>query len=186
MKPAEKKNHLKQLILENKFQTIVIFLGVFLFFWCGYLSYQNHALNKIAAENAQANQQNSRVIYVYNMEKAVHSTEVDLRNKKFNTDLAALEIEVQDTKDKIKKIKDAKVKDDISEIYLKSLMDKRDNLVNDYQNYMTDMLDKMNKALAEVATEHNAVTIFNANSMVVTTKDVIDVTDEVVQKVTAK
>jgi Skp family chaperone for outer membrane proteins len=101
----------------------------------------------------------------------------------FEKEVFALNDELKENEKKIERIKNANVKDDFSAVYMDSLKLKRDTLVQNYQKQLADLTEQMNKALSEVAEKYDAPTIFNAKSTVVKTNQVVDVTDEVVNKI---
>jgi len=128
----------------------------------------------------------SRKIYVYNLETVLLETGAVDAKKKFEKDVENLSKEVSAAEEKIKTLTDAKVKAEFSDVYLKSLRLKRDNLIEDYDKSLQNTLKKINKALSQIAVEKKAPTIFFIKSLAVMTDDVIDVSSEVVEKLKAE
>ena len=125
-------------------------------------------------------------IYFYNLENVIASSSlVEIRND-FETKLQALAVEVETAQKKIQSIKDAKVKDDFTEMYMKSLKMKRDDLLKAYDEAMIQATDNVNEALKEIAEEKNVSTIFTSKALAVTTDDTIDLTQEIIEIVNKK
>ena len=143
-------------------------------------AYENNVA-KMETKLAQRVDDN-RKIYVYNMEEALKMAGVPESSQKFENDIASLEKEVQEAQEKIKTLKEAQVKEEFSEMYLRSLQMKRDELINKYSESMQATLDKINKALEDVARENSVHTIFMSNSIAVNTEYVVDITAQVVEK----
>lgn len=104
------------------------------------------------------------------------------KKKKFEDEAQKLNEEVLAAEKKIKNIKDKDVKADFSDVYLNSLRLKRDNLVEEYQKLLTELSEKVNKGLVEIATEKGASTIFLKSALGIGTDDVIDITPELIAK----
>ena len=130
--------------------------------------------------------QNNRKVYVYNLETVLSDIGAAEAKQKFEKDVDKLNKEVIAAEKKIKNIKDAKAKAEFSEVYFKSLRLKRDNLVEDYNKSLQELLKKINKALAQTATDKNVATIFSSKSVAVTTEDVIDVSADIVKTLKAE
>lgn len=125
-------------------------------------------------------------IYFYNLENVIASSSlVGIRND-FETKLQALAVEVETAQKKIKSIKDAKVKDDFTEMYMKSLKMKRDDLLKAYDEAMIQATDNVNEALQEIAEEKKVPTIFTSKALAVTTDNTVDLTQEVIEIVNKK
>jgi len=130
--------------------------------------------------------ENSRKIYVYNLERALQEVGTVAINQKFAADITKLDEEVKIAEKKIKSLKDAKVKNDFSDVYLNSLRLKRDTLLEEYQKSVQGVSDNINKILAEIAAENKAPTIFNSQAIAVKTDYLIDITPEVVKRLQAR
>ena len=102
--------------------------------------------------------------------------------QKFDEEILKLNDELLEAEEKIKKIKDAKVKEDFSDVYLKNLRMKRDELVNNYQNSIKDLTQKINQALAEIAKEKDVPAVFLKSAIAVQTPYVVDLTDEIAER----
>lgn len=128
----------------------------------------------------------NRRIYVYSMEETLLAIGVQASSQKFENDIASLEKEVADAQEKIKTLQEGQVKEDFSEMYLRSLQMRRDELVNKYSESMQKVLDAINSSLEEVAQENNVHTIFLSSAIALNTDYVIDMTPQVVAKVKQK
>ena len=120
------------------------------------------------------------------MENVIASSSlVGIRND-FETKLQALAVEVETAQRKIQSIKDAKVKDDFTEMYMKSLKLKRDDLLKAYDEAMMQATENVNVALQEIAKAKHVTTIFNSKALAVTTNNTIDLTNDVIEAVNKK
>ena len=151
---------------------LYIFGFVFAFFIIVNMYYKNAVLSQ-QIEQAQK-------VYVFSMEDALIKLGTVSLKQNFEKEVMALNNELEKNEKKIETIRNAKVRDDFSAVYMDSLKLKRDTLVQNYQKQLADLTEQINKALSEVAKKYNASTIFNAKSTVVKTSNVTDVTDEVV------
>ncbi len=124
----------------------------------------------------------NRRIYVYNMEETLRAAGVPASSQQFETDIASLEREVTDAQEKIKTLKEAQVKEEFSDMYLRSLRMRRDELINKYSESMQVVLNAINKALEEVARENNVHTIFLSSAIAISTEYVVDVTPQVIER----
>ena len=145
---------------------------VFAFFVIANMYYKNAVLSQ-QIEQAQK-------VYVFSMEDALIKLGTVSLKQNFEKEVMALNNELEKNEKKIETIRNAKVRDDFSAVYMDSLKLKRDTLVQNYQKQLADLTEQINKALSEVAKKYDASTIFNAKSTVVKTSNVTDVTDEVV------
>ena len=130
--------------------------------------------------------ENSKKIYVFNLEKVVSSSDLVSIQKEFEDETAKLAEEVAAAKKKIKGLKKAKVNEDFSDVYLKALVLKRDELLAKHQKQMDEITSSINDALAEVAKEKGADAVFNYKAISVTSANVIDISDEVITKINVK
>ncbi len=124
----------------------------------------------------------NRKIYVYNMEETLLAAGIPASSQQFESDIASLEREVADAQEKIKTLKEAQVKEEFSDMYLRSLKMRRDELINKYSESMQVVLDAINQALEEVARENNVHTIFLSSAIAISTEYVVDVTPQVIEK----
>ncbi len=124
----------------------------------------------------------NRKIYVYNMEETLLAAGIPASSQQFETDIASLEREVADAQEKIKTLKEAQVKEEFSDMYLRSLKMRRDELINKYSESMQVVLNAINQALEEVARENNVHTIFLSSAIAISTEYVVDVTPQVIEK----
>lgn len=140
----------------------------------GFLKAQNETLHTELQTNK---------IYYYNLENVIASSSlVGIRND-FETKLQALAVEVETAQKKIQSIKDAKVKDDFTEMYMKSLKMKRDDLLKAYDEAMVQATENVNVALQKIAEEKHVMAIFNSKALAVTTNNTIDLTKDVIEAV---
>lgn len=151
---------------------LYIFGFVFAFFIIVNMYYKNAVLSQ-QIEQAQK-------VYVFSMEDALVRLGTVSLKQNFEKEVMALNNELEKNEKKIETIRNAKVRDDFSAVYMDSLKLKRDTLVQNYQKQLADLTEQINKALSEVAKKYDAPTIFNAKSTVVKTNKVVDVTSEVV------
>ncbi len=126
---------------------------------------------------------NNRRVFVCNMEEIYKQLNVESRNTDFELKIAKLNDDVSAAQRKIKNLKDAKVKADFTDVYLNSLLAKRDKMVEEYQNALHETMVKINQAMAAVATEKKATTIFRSQAVTALTKYTIDVTNDILQKI---
>ena len=129
------------------------------------------------------NLEKSRKIYVYSLDEVLLKTQMVETKQKFDTEIVALNKELLNTEKKIKTIKNAKVKADFSEVYLKNLRMKRDELIENYKKSVDEITQKINAALEETIKEKDINAVFFKNSIAAKTPHVIDLTDEIVEKI---
>ena len=147
----------------------------------GGLGYKVHGLQKqISAQNAQIEE--SKKVYVYSLDDVLKGANVIEIKRKFEDEIIKLNDEVFDAEKKIKSLKDAKVKEDFSTMYLNNVKMKRDELLANYEKTIKELTTKVNKAVGEIAKEKNVSVIFIKNAIAVKTPYVVDVTDEVIKK----
>ena len=140
--------------------------------------------NKVSDMQEQI--KNSRTVLFYNLDAVLRATDAVNAKTQFEGEIIKLNDEVFAAEEKIKSIKDAKVKADFSDVYLNNLKMKRDDLVKKYEQNVKALTDKINNALADVAKENNAAAIFVQNALAVNTPETHDVTDEIIAKIQAK
>ena len=126
---------------------------------------------------------NNRRIFVCNMEEIYKQLNINERNTDFELKIAKLDSDVTAAHKKIKNLKNAKVKADFTDVYLNSLVAKRDKVVEEYQDALHDTMAKINQAMAQVAVEQKANTIFRSQAVTALTKYTVDVTQEVLKKI---
>lgn len=125
--------------------------------------------------------ENARKIYVYDLQEVIRHTGIAEAKQKYEQDVISLNEDLLAAEKKIKSLKDAKVKEDFSEVYLKNLRLKRDELVENYEKSISELTGKINVALAEIAKEKDTSAIFVRDIIVVKTPYVEDVTDDVIK-----
>ena len=126
---------------------------------------------------------NERRVYICNMEEIYAALQVEERNRNFEIELDKLNNEVKSAQKKIDSLKNAKVKANYSDVYLNSLVAKRDKVAEDYQNSLQQTLANVNQALSEVAAESGVNVIFRSKATAVSTKYTVDVTQKVLEKI---
>ena len=165
-------------------KNIWLFCATLLFSYCLIMSFYICRLNSKVSD-MQEQIQNSRIVLFYNLDAVLRATNAINAKTEFESEIIKLNDEVFAAEEKIKSIKEAKVKADFSDVYLNNLKMKRDDLVKKYEQDIKALTDKINNALAEVAKENNAVVIFVQNALAVNTPETHDVTDEIIAKIQA-
>lgn len=125
----------------------------------------------------------NRKVYVYSLEEVLVKVEAISNKQKFDEDILKLNDELMKGKEKIKNIKNAKLQEDFSDVYLKNLRMKRDDLVSNYQKSIKDLTGKINAALADIAKERDISAVFLKSALAVSSPHVVDLTDEVAARV---
>ena len=135
-----------------------------------------HSLEKQLEEN--------RVVYVYDMEKlvAVSPALAEVRQN-YEAKIAKLSEQVDAAVAKLNTIKDKKAKAEYSEVYLNTLTLKRNDLIEEYQQALNNVGEKINAALVDVANQKKVNAVFSANSISVKTGYVLDITPDVLNAV---
>ncbi|MBQ7632764.1 MAG: hypothetical protein IJS88_01450 [Alphaproteobacteria bacterium] len=118
-------------------------------------------------------------IYVYSMENVLLLAGMAEENKEYQIEFDKLAKDIDAAQKKLNSIKDKKLRQEYSEVYMKSLQLKRDTLVETHDKFKADLLKNINRALLAVTEKYNAPTIFYAKSIAVHTPNVVDVTDEI-------
>lgn len=155
-----------------------------------YFMYQNikpaqtDSLAKINANISQLEIQvtENKKIYVYNLEEVLRQTNAPETKKQFEDEIIRLNDELLEAEKKIDSLKTATVKEDFSSIYLQNLKMKRDEPVNNYENNIEELTNKINATLSEIAQEKNIPVIFVHNAIALNTNFVVDLTNEVAAK----
>ena len=162
-----------------KVKTVVIFCVIVLFaisyIALGCLWHQNH---KLAQEVI-----NSRKVYVYDLQKVLLSTNLIEAKRQYEQEILNLNDELLKAEQKIKSLKDAKVKEDFSTVYLNNLRLKRDEITKNYETQVNTITQNINAALSEIAKQQHIAAIFVRDAVAVNTPDVVDITQDVVQKI---
>lgn len=147
-----------------------------------YMSGKVHEL-QTWQKNVQQQLDEAKNIYVFNLEKVVAASDLVSIQQEFEQQVLELSNDVEKAKKKIAGLKKSKVNEDFSDVYLKSLTFKRDELVAKHEKQMAQITNQINEALNEVAKQKKASVIFNLKAISVSTKHVIDVSDEVIEKI---
>lgn len=125
----------------------------------------------------------SRKVYIYSLDEVLLKTDMVEKKQKFDTEIVALNKELLRGEKKIKSLKDAKVKLDFSEVYLKNLRMKRDELVENYKKSVEEITQKINTAMREVVEEKKINVVFFKNAVAADSPYVIDITNEIIEKI---
>ena len=125
----------------------------------------------------------TRKIYVYDLQETLRGLKVDELNAQFEAKVNILNHEVLSAQNKISSLKDANIQADFSDVYLNSLKNKRDNMINDYNDTLQRITEQINQNLVHIAQEFNTPTIFNKQAISAFTPNVIDVTPIIVQRI---
>ena len=145
------------------------------------LIHTNNRLGKIN-ESLQSELSESRKIYIYNVDKLLVATDMLKMKKQYKQDIINLNRELTEAENKIKSLKNAKVKEDFSEMYFKNLKMKRDEIVGNYEKYVLEATNKLNKALEDVIKEKNIPVVFAQKAVAVKTPNTIDITEDILAK----
>ncbi|MBR1903831.1 MAG: OmpH family outer membrane protein [Alphaproteobacteria bacterium] len=123
-----------------------------------------------------------RKIYVFSLDDTVLSLGMLDKKKLFEQKVNKLNDEVRAAEKKLKGIKDQSVRSEYSEVYMKSLQIKRNNLIMDYEKEMAELNNRINKALEDVVVEQKLPAVWSAKNIAVATPDVVDITEAVIAK----
>ena len=140
--------------------------------------YLQQQIDNLEEELAKKDQEK---IYTYDLTKAVLQSDIVQIKKDFEKDIKNLNKEIDTAKRQIQALKKSKVKKDFADLYLKSLVLKRDNLVKNHEQSLQDATDRINKALAQIVKEKNISAVFKPDAIVYSTENVIDITPDSVK-----
>ena len=130
--------------------------------------------------------QESRKVYVCNLEEVLNSTNIIAIKQNFNDEMVKLNDELTEGEKKIKSLKNVNVKEDFTDIYMKNLRLKRDGLVVEYDKKIGNLTTKINDVLTSITEEKHIPVIFAPDTVVFTSSDMVDITDEVIQRLKSK
>ena len=150
---------------------------IFLLF-CGIIGFQQSHIKRL--ENQV---ENSRYVYVYDVEEVLRGIRLDDLNREFEAKISILNQEVSSAQDKISTLKNSKVKEDFSDVYLKSLKLKRDNMVKEYGRMLQNITNEINEKVTGLALDNGIAVVFDKRFITVRTPQVIDLTDEIIRQV---
>lgn len=162
--------------MKKFFIGVVIFIFVALVAGGAFLQYQTN-------QNLQQQIIESRKVYIYSLEDVLIKIDAIQIKKKFEQDIMDLNQELIAAEKKIDSIKKADVKADVSDLYLKNLRLKRDELMNNYQKTLEDITQKINDAVVEVAKEKKVSAVFLKTAVAATSPYMVDITEEVASRV---
>lgn len=134
-------------------------------------AYKIHILEKTVDHDSK--------VYVYSMENVLLLAGMADENKQYQIEMDKLGKEIDAAQKKLNGMKDKKLKQEYSEMYMKSLTLKRDTLKETHDKFMANLLKNVNRALLLVTEKYRAPTIFTTKSIAVHTPNVVDVTDEI-------
>ena len=181
-KSNKKNKFLSQLNMSKILGSACAFLVLFMF---GYSNIKIiHLQNRLTEQTQQLEQ--ARKVYVYDLENVLKGLNVLEIKRKFEDEIIKLNDEVFAAEEKIKSLKNAKVKEDFSTMYLNNIRMKRDDLLANYDKTIKELTDKINKVVGEIAKEQNVSVIFMKNAIAVKTPYVVDITEEIISRVRNK
>lgn len=151
---------------------------LFFLICCGVIGFQ-----QIQISNLQNKLEKLQHVYVYDLEEILRGVNLDELNREFEAKISILNNEVATAQDKISALKNSKVKDDFSDVYLKSLKLKRDTMVNEYSRTLQNITDEINDKVTELAQENGASVVFDRRTIAASTPMVIDLTSEIISRV---
>lgn len=122
-------------------------------------------------------------VYVYDLEQVLKGVKLDDLNREFEAKISILNDEVMSAQDQISSLKDSKVKDNFSDVYLKSLKLKRDTMMQEYTRAIQNITNEINVKVTELAEERNAVVVFDKHFITVSTPNVVDLTEDLVKRI---
>lgn len=125
----------------------------------------------------------SRKVYIYSLEDVLRKIDAVQTKQKFEADILELNKELVAAEEKIDSIKKAQVKADVSELYLKNLRLKREELMNNYQKTLEELTKKINDAVVEIAKEKQVSAVFLKTAIAATSPYVVDISDEVAKRI---
>ena len=122
-------------------------------------------------------------VYVYDLEQVLKGVKLDDLNREFEAKISILNDEVMSAQEQISSLKDSKVKDNFSDVYLKSLKLKRDTMMQEYTRAIQNITNEINVKVTELAEEKNAVVVFDKHFITVSTPNVVDLTEDLVKRI---
>ncbi len=153
---------------------VIVLFGVF-----GWnIKHQQVQINKLQQQIAQI-----QYVYVYDLEEVLRGVRLDDLNREFEAKINILNNEVSSAQDKISNLKNSKVKDDFSDVYLKSLKLKRDSMIQEYSRTLQNITAEINEKVTELAQEKSAPVVFDRRFITARTPLVIDLTDEIIGRI---
>lgn len=151
---------------------------LFMLICCGVIGFQQFQI-----KNMQDKLGKLQHVYVYDLEEILRGVNLDELNREFEAKISILNNEVATAQDKISALKNSKVKDDFSDVYLKSLKLKRDTMVNEYSRTLQNITDEINDKVTELAQENGASVVFDRRTIAASTPMVVDLTSEIISRV---
>ena len=121
-------------------------------------------------------------VYVYDIEEVLRGVKLDDLNREFEAKINILNEEVTSAQDKIETLKDAKVKDNFADVYLKSLKLKRDTMIQEYSRTLQNITDEINITVTELSEEKKANVVFDKRLITTQTPNVVDLTDDIIKR----
>ena len=131
-------------------------------------------------DNLEEELDKSRKVYVYNLQAAVVESNMIKIKEDFEKNVEALNKEIDEARKKIQKLEKSNVKKDFSELYLRSLTLKKDNMLKDHKKALQDAADDINAALDKIIKEKKIPAIFKVDAIAYSSDNIVDVTPEVI------
>ena len=153
--------------------SVRLLLGI-LFILAGLLCYKCYILENVIKQN--------RKIYTYNLEEVLSHTNIVTIKQNFEDEMIKLNDELNEGEKKIQSLKKVDVKEDFTDIYLKNLRLKRDDLVADYDKKINELTAEINDILNTIMKEKNIPAIFNQDAIAVSSAEVVDITADVIKE----
>lgn len=172
-----------------KKQLLPISCGLLIFFvisLCIYNFKIYFALEKLQENNIDLQEQIklNRYIYIYDLKKIIISyPNLLAKQQEYKSKIEKLSLETEEATQKINKLKKENIKEEFSDVYIKSLLLKRNNLLEEYDQMMNNVTANVNKALEKIINTKDINVVFPADIIKIRSKYVIDITDEVLNNI---
>lgn len=172
-----------------KKQLLPISCGLLIFFvisLCIYNFKIYFALEKLQENNIDLQQQIklNRYIYIYDLKKIIiaYPNLLD-KQQEYKSKIEKLSLETEEATQKINQLEKENIKEEFSDVYIKSLLLKRNNLLEEYDQMMNNVTANVNKALEKIINTKDINVVFPADTIKIRSKYVIDITDEVLNNI---
>ena len=148
-----------------------------------FISIAGIVLQQIQIFNLSTKVNKLQYVYVYDLEETLKGLRVDDLNREFEAKINILNDEVSSAQEKIAEMKNGKLKDDFAEVYLKSLKFKRDSMIQEYTKSIQNITESINAGLVKYAKQKGITVVFDKRAVAGRTSSVIDVTPELIEKI---
>ncbi len=172
-----------------KKQLLPISCGLLIFFvisLCIYNFKIYFALEKLQENNIDLQEQIklNRYIYIYDLKKIIiaYPNLLD-KQQEYKSKIEKLSLETEEATQKINQLEKENIKEEFSDVYIKSLLLKRNNLLEEYDQMMNNVTANVNKALEKIINTKDINVVFPADTIKIRSKYVIDITDEVLNNI---